>query len=104
MLPQIGAFNFEEEYNLNDAVSAVCSITKGDQPLKIFWSFTDAETSVERNLTTNDGVIITRNGNKLSVLNIESIKSRHRGIYKCISANKAGVAEYSATLAINGDS
>ena len=84
-------------------MSIVCSITKGDLPLNIWWSFTDVDTKVEHNLTTNDGVVITRSGNKLSLLNIESVKGRHRGIYKCVSSNRAGTTEFSAQLAINGD-
>lgn len=99
----IAPFTFgDDEYNLNDAVSATCTVTKGDQPLIIYWSFIDAETNIERNLTTNDGVVISRPNSKLSLLSLEAIKGRHRGVYGCKVSNKAGVAEYSAQLAING--
>ena len=60
--------------------------------------------SEERNLTTNDGVVIAKTGNKLSVMTIESVKGRHRGNYTCYAKNKAGISMYSASLAINGDS
>lgn len=79
-----------------------CIVTKGDQPLTLFWTFTDAETNFERNLSTNDGVVISKPNAKLSVLSLEAVKSRHRGVYGCKASNRAGVAQYSALLAING--
>ena len=59
---------------------------------------------MENNLTSNDGVVITKNGPKISVLNIEAVKGRHRGKYTCYAKNKAGISVYSASLAINGES
>jgi hypothetical protein len=54
------------------------------------------------NLTTNDGIMITRNGQKLSVLNIEAVKARHRGNYTCYASNKGGFSSLSSYLTING--
>ena len=103
VVPQIVPFDFgDEEYNLNDAVSTMCSVTKGDLPLDIWWAFGEVDSFTEKKLNTNDGLVITRTGNKLSVLNIESVKGRHRGNYTCIVSNKAGTTQYSAQLAING--
>ena len=73
-------------------------------PLDNWWTFAGVENEqLEHKLSTNDGLAITRAGNKLSVLNIESAKGRHRGNYTCFSKNRAGIAQYSAQLAINGD-
>jgi hypothetical protein len=80
----------------------MCSITKGDTPLKIWWSFRGDDDFFPYNLTTNDGIVISRNGQKLSVLNIEQVKARHRGNYTCFTSNRAGVATQSAYLPING--
>lgn len=77
-------------------------MTKGDTPMKIWWTFKGDFDDFSYNLTTNDGIVITRNSQKMSVLGIESLKSRHRGNYTCFVANKAGVAQHSAYLAING--
>jgi hypothetical protein len=103
-LPQITSFSFgdDEEVNLDDAVSAVCTITKGDLPLKIWWTFKGEYEDFSYNLTSNDGVMITRNGQKLSLLNIEAVKARHRGNYTCYASNKGGASSHSAYLAING--
>ena len=89
--------------NLDDAVSAVCTITKGDTPINIWWTIFNDDYEDPRNLTTNDGVVIAKTGNKLSLLNIEAVQRRHRGNYTCWAKNKAGIAHYSAQLAINGE-
>lgn len=90
--------------NLDDAVSAVCTITKGDLPISIWWTLVDDFKKEDRNLTTNDGIVISRNSQKLSLLNIDAVKARHRGNYTCYAKNKAGVTQYSAFLFINGES
>ena len=84
-------------------MSATCTVTKGDLPIHIWWTLSDTYFANERNLSTNDGVVILKNGQKLSLLNIESVKARHRGNYTCYAKNKAGISQYTATLAINGD-
>lgn len=71
-------------------------------PLNIFWTFKGDFEDFAYNLTTNDGVMITRNIKKISMLSIEALKARHRGNYTCFVSNKAGVAQHSAYLAING--
>jgi len=103
VLPVILPFSFgEEDLNLDDSVSAVCSVTKGDMPLKIWFTFKGEDDDYPYNLTTNDGVIITRNTQKISMIAIEAVKARHRGNYTCFASNKAGVANHTAYLAING--
>jgi hypothetical protein len=93
----------EEELNLDDSVSAMCSITKGDLPIKIWWTFKpDDENEHTYNLTTNDGILITRPSEKLSVLSISSIKPRWRGTFYCYASNRANTSTHSAFLAING--
>lgn len=81
----------------------MCSVNKGDLPIKIWWTLSESEHDYPRNLSTNDGVVIAQTGNKLSVLNIESVNGRHRGNYSCHAKNKAGIVHHSAYLAINGD-
>jgi hypothetical protein len=104
VIPVIAPFAFsEEELNLDESVSAVCSITKGDLPIKIWWTFkSDNELEFPYNLTTGDGVMITKPNAKNSFLSIENVKSRHRGTYECQATNAAGVSVHSAFLSING--
>jgi Down syndrome cell adhesion molecule-like protein 1 len=79
----------------------MCSVNKGDLPIKIWWSLTDTS-DLERNLTTSESIVIAQTGNKLSVINIESVEARHRGNYTCFARNRAGIAQQSAFLSING--
>lgn len=103
VLPQIVPFTFgEEEFNFDESVTAVCSITKGDLPLKIWWMLKGTDDLIPYNLTTSDGVVISRNSQKFSTLSIEAVKARHRGNYTCFAQNKAGVSQQSAYLSING--
>lgn len=100
-------FNFgEEELNIDDSVSVTCSITKGDLPLHIWWTFLEASSASENtfpyNLTTNDGIVISRANPKISMLYIESLKARHRGNYTCFAQNRAGLVSHSSYLIING--
>jgi hypothetical protein len=103
VLPLIMPFTFgDEELNLDESVSVICSITKGDLPLKIWWTFKGDFEEFPYNLTTNDGVMITRSGQKVSMIQIDAVKARHRGNYTCFAHNKAGISQQSSYLAING--
>lgn len=104
VLPQIVPLNFgDEQIYLEESATATCGITKGDLPLVIWWTFSNHKDE-QMNLTSSDGVIITRNSQKLSVLNIDTVKARHRGNYTCFAKNKGGVSQNSAYLSINGES
>jgi len=104
VLPQIVPFTFgEDEVNFDETVTATCTITKGDTPIHIWWALTGNDLQMDRNLSTTDGVMITRASQKISVLAIDAVKARHRGNYTCWAQNKAGVAQHSTFLSINGD-
>lgn len=91
-------FDFGEgQINLHDAVQATCFVNKGDPPKEITWWFED-EFGNERKLSTNDGIVITKTSSRTSILNIEEVMGRHRGLYKC----RAGTALHSTRLSING--
>jgi hypothetical protein len=92
----------EEEFNLDDSVSTMCSVTKGDLPLKLLWSFKSKDSEFAVNLTTGDGIVITRTGQRSISLNIDAIKRHMVGIYECVASNKAGTVVHSAQLSING--
>jgi Immunoglobulin I-set domain len=70
--------------------------------LKIYWQFQGDDDFLPFNITTNDGIVITKPSQKLSVLNIDAVKARHRGNYTCVAENRAGYTQHSAFLAVNG--
>jgi hypothetical protein len=96
-------FSFgDEELNLDDAVSAFCTVTKGDLPLKLFWSFKRKGSETSVNLTTGDGIYISKAGQRSISINIDAIKSHMVGTYQCVASNVGGSMNQSAYLSING--
>lgn len=103
VLPQIVEFNFGNyEINTYDMVSATCTVHKGDLPMNIYWVKTETDHKHGYKVQTNDGIVISRNSPRISMLSIESVRDRHRGNYTCVVENGAGVAKYSAELKLNG--
>lgn len=95
--PQISPFNFgDETLNAGDAVSLTCTVNKGDFPLTIYWNFNGEE------MNSNNGIIISRTGQRISVLSIESVQAIHKGNYTCIARNSAGTFDHTAFLSVNG--
>lgn len=81
----------------------MCSIIKGgDASLKIWWKFWASDKSHAYNLTTNDGVVMTKPSQKISILAIDAVKARHRGNYTCYAQNNGGTSQFSAYLNVNG--
>ena len=74
----------------------VCTVAKGDEPLKISWSLQGEMISSEPRLTT------TSLGTRTNMLTIQSVGYRHSGTYTCSASNKAGSASQSVELKVNG--
>jgi Down syndrome cell adhesion protein 1 len=95
--PQINPFDFgQEAINSGDIIMTTCLVTKGDLPLKIHWTFDNKQ------ITQYDGITAVNANKRASQLTIESVQDYHRGEYKCIAENKAGVAEFATFLNVNG--
>ena len=74
-----------------------CGATKGDLPMYITWLFNGKE------MHSNDnGILITKNGQRISVLSIESVSYDHAGNYTCVARNKAGFVQHSSELKVIG--
>lgn len=74
----------------------MCTVVKGDPPFEFYWQFDG------RKIHSNDGVLITRSGQKMSMLYIESVQRRHAGEYTCVVESMAGFIKHSALLRVNG--
>lgn len=95
--PQISPFNFgDDPINYGDYVSAQCSVHKGDLPINIAW--------LHNNISIGyiNGIQVTKVGKKSSSITIDSVNEEHTGTYTCLAENKAGKAEFSTYLYING--
>jgi hypothetical protein len=77
-------------------VSVVCSVTQGDFPLNISWSFNG------KPLLNSETVSITKTGKRMSTLAIESVNGEHVGKYSCIGTNLAGSNSHTSELLVNG--
>ncbi|XP_026825560.1 Down syndrome cell adhesion molecule-like protein Dscam2 isoform X4 [Ooceraea biroi] len=95
--PQIFPFTFgDEPVNSGEAISATCSILKGDFPMDIAWAFNGEPISAEH----TDQFSITKS-KRLSVLSIDAVAARYAGEYTCTASNKAGASSHTAALAVN---
>ena len=97
--PQVLAFNFGEDqiYNMGDVLSVNCVVLKGDLPLNIHWTLNSVPI-----ISGLDGFTIVQMNRRTSYLSVDSLESKHRGLYRCIAVNLAGLAEYAAELQVNG--
>lgn len=93
--PQVLPFNFGQEvYNMGDVLSTTCVVLKGDLPLTIHWTLNSEPIS--------EGFTIMQLNARTSYLSVDSLEAKHRGIYRCIAVNMAGLAEHAAELQVNG--
>lgn len=97
VLPKISPFDFgEAAIFAGEAAQVSCFVTEGDQPIDISWSFNGSDVS------SMNGVSTTKAGRKASTLVIDPALSSHRGSYTCTARNRAGAANFTATLNVNG--
>lgn len=78
------------------SASVQCSISEGDLPLNISWTFNSEP------LESKDDVTISAIGRRASSLNIEDVSHKHAGNYTCIGNNLGGVSSFTAVLNVNG--
>lgn len=96
--PQITPFDFDEEpANVGEMSTVTCLVAKGDLPLDIFWSLNAVPiVSGEHSFT------VLRVNARTSVLSVDSLDARHRGVVKCLASNVAGRADHQSLLLVNG--
>ncbi|XP_025202792.1 Down syndrome cell adhesion molecule-like protein Dscam2 isoform X43 [Melanaphis sacchari] len=94
--PKILPFSFgETPSNAGDSVQVVCTVVKGDKPLRISWNFYGEE------LSSNMGITTTPVSDSMNVLSIPSVGTANRGNYTCVAKNSAGYDSFTAQLLVN---
>jgi hypothetical protein len=84
-------------FDEGSSAQILCSVSSGDEPLTITWSFHG------NHISSSDSGITTGNfGSRTSILMISSVTHSHRGNYTCLAKNKAGSTSNTAALKVNG--
>lgn len=97
--PLIHPFSFGEvPSNLGDVAQLNCFAIKGDAPITFSWIFRGFATDV----AMPDGITITKVGDRVSLLMINSVMPKHRGNFTCHVTNSAGKDEHTTQLIVNG--
>ena len=95
--PELVPINFGKEiFDEGTSAQILCSVSAGDEPLSITWSFHGI------NISSDSGIVTSNFGSKTSFLMINSVNHGHRGEYTCLAKNKAGSATSTAELRVNG--
>lgn len=96
-MPQIMPFGFgEDSANAGDFITAQCAVMKGDSPIAISWQFNNTD------IVSNDGIMISMRGRRISDMTIEAVRAEHSGAYTCVASNAAGLVNHTAYLHVNG--
>ena len=98
MLPSINPFEFEEEIFSGSDAQLTCYVSRGDQPLSVWWTLNGVQ--LTSNVTT--GVSVVNVGTKTSLLTLTGVDHHSNGEYRCFAENPAGLTSYSANLTVYG--
>lgn len=81
--------------NEGDTVSVQCIAAKGDTPIGLTFYHND------KPVIDDNGMTVSKSS-KITTLTIEYLRGEHQGNYSCRASNRAGQAEFSTQLNING--
>ncbi|KAL4143242.1 hypothetical protein QTP88_005598 [Uroleucon formosanum] len=95
VLPKIVPFSFGNgPVNSGESIQVVCSVSKGDRPMSITWSFYGEALSSDMGVTTQ------MLGDATNFLSIPSAGPSNQGNYTCIAKNNAGLDTYTSQLVV----
>ena len=95
--PKLVPINFgQDTFDEGSSAMIVCTVSAGDEPLSLRWTFHGL------NISSDSGIITNNLGTKASILMIGSVSHSHRGTYTCLAQNRAGSASSTTKLNING--
>lgn len=98
--PKIAQFRFDDDepMNFGDQASVQCSISGGDRPIHVSWKLN----GVELQRRNEYEITLSKVTKNVHILAIDSISANHAGNYTCVATNRAGVAQHTANLIVNG--
>lgn len=95
--PKISPFAADRDLHLDERTSLTCSVTRGDQPVRITW-LKDG-----RSLGPSERVSITNVDQFNSMLMIEKLSPDHNGNYSCVASNPAAEVSHTQQLVVHGN-
>ncbi|KAK0088951.1 hypothetical protein PV325_010139, partial [Microctonus aethiopoides] len=93
--PKISPFAADRDLHLDERTSLTCSVTRGDQPVRITW-LKDG-----RSLGPSERVSITNVDQFNSMLMIEKLSPDHNGNYSCVASNPAAEVSHTQQLVVH---
>lgn len=97
MPPRVTPFVFEDNpVSSGHTIQVACLVSEGDLPLDIEWTLNG------KSLENSADVSVGKVGKRNSILSIDAVSYENAGNYTCTAENKAGMAQHSAELLVNG--
>lgn len=102
--PVIDPFVFPKSLHQGQRYNALCSVTKGDPPIRVKWLKDSLPITVAANSGGDfTGINIIDVTPFSSSLIFDALRPEHSGNYTCEATNAAGRATYNATMIVHGE-
>ncbi|KAI2811059.1 hypothetical protein BLOT_002229 [Blomia tropicalis] len=95
--PVIEPFKFPKSLHQSQRYNLLCTVVKGDPPVKIEW-YKDGRKLITGMLGKTNIIHVTEYSVTLA---FESVQPEHRGNYTCVASNSAGSSSHSASMIIH---
>lgn len=97
--PRVTPFEFPRDIMVGSRTKVMCSISRGDPPIKFQW-LKDGVEIVKSGNNDNNGLRVESNED-YTILSIESVSMSHAGNYTCQVTNEASRSSHTSLLHVN---
>ena len=97
--PRVTPFEFPRDVMVGSKTKVMCSISRGEPPIKFQW-LKDGVEMVKTGINDNNGLRIESNED-YTILSIEKVSMSHGGNYTCQVTNEASRSSHTSLLHVN---